>query len=101
MSLAVVTGAPGWLGTSLVRGLVEGMRYQAGETRRWQVRCIVQPAIDTSEIERLDVGVVRADLRDRRALRGACDGAELVIHAAGIIHPRRVQDLFDINVEGT
>jgi nucleoside-diphosphate-sugar epimerase len=102
MSVTVVTGAPGWLGTSLCRALREGIRYQSGyESAPRDVRCIVQPSVDASELEALGCQLVRADLRDRRALRGACEGADLVVHAAGIIHPRRVQDLFDINVDGT
>jgi nucleoside-diphosphate-sugar epimerase len=102
MSVTVVTGAPGWLGTSLVRALRQGIRYESGfESPAREVRCIVQPALDTRELDEMGCEIVRADLRDRRALRGACAGADLVIHAAGIIHPKRVQDLFDINVDGT
>jgi nucleoside-diphosphate-sugar epimerase len=101
MTLAVVTGAPGWLGTSLVEALSRGATYDALQSEPMEVRCIVQPTMDASDVEKLGATVVRADLRDGRALRGACEGAELVVHAAGIIHPRRVQDLFDINVDGT
>jgi len=102
MAVTVVTGAPGWLGTSLVRALREGIQYRSGfDSAPRPVRCVVQPAVDTSPLEALGCEIVRADLRDERALGGAFDGADLVIHAAGIIHPHRVQDLFDINVGGT
>jgi len=47
------------------------------------------------------VEVVRADLRDPRALSGVCDGAATVFHAAGIVHPRRVRELYEVNVDGT
>lgn len=101
MSLAVVTGAPGWLGTALVTALVKGATYEAAQTEPRRVRCVVQPTVDTAPLDELGVEIVRADLRDRRALRGCCEGADLVVHAAGIIHPRKIQDLFDINVDGT
>ena len=101
MSLAVVTGAPGWLGTSLVEALARGARFRSIVTEPRAVRCIVQPGTDASAVTSLGAEIVSADLRDRRALRDACKGAELVVHAAGIIHPRRVQELFDINLEGT
>ncbi len=101
MTLAVVTGAPGWLGTALVEALARGATYSALATQPRKVRCVVQPTVDTTDLDALGVEIWRADLRDDRALRGACEGAELVIHAAGIIHPRRVQELFDINVAGT
>jgi nucleoside-diphosphate-sugar epimerase len=103
MTLAVVTGAPGWLGTPLVAALAKGARYRSVETPPQRVRCIVLPNADPSELSRLGphVEILRADLRDRRALVGACDGADVVFHCAGIIHPRRIADLYDINVAGT
>jgi nucleoside-diphosphate-sugar epimerase len=101
--LTVVTGVPGWLGTRLVESLVVGASFGAIKTELCRVRCIVQPGSDPSPLERLGnrVEIVRADLRDDRALTGVCDGAETVFHAAGIIHPRRVKELYDINVTGT
>jgi nucleoside-diphosphate-sugar epimerase len=101
MSTVVVTGAPGWLGTALVDAFANGASFRSIKTEGRSVRCVVQPGVDAGPVERLGAEVVRADLRDRRALRDACKGADLVVHAAGIIHPQRVQQLFDINVEGT
>ena len=99
--LAVVTGAPGWLGTSLVEALVQGVSYPGLEAAPMQVRCVVMPAVDASSIQALGAEVVRADLRDPRALSGCCEGAALVVHAAGIIHPNKIQELYDINADGT
>ena len=48
-----------------------------------------------------NVEVVRADLCDGASLDGVCEGARTVFHAAGIVHPRRVKDLYAINVDGT
>lgn len=101
MGLVVVTGAPGWLGTALVQALRRGASFRSITSEPRPVRCIVQPGVDASALQALDVEILRADLRDQRALRDACRNASLVVHAAGIIHPRRVQELFDINVDGT
>jgi len=101
MSLAVVTGSPGWLGTSLVEALAKGATFRAIKTAPRRVRCIVQPGVATAPVEQFGAEIVHADLRDPRALEGACRGATTVFHAAGIIHPKRVQDLYDINVTGT
>jgi nucleoside-diphosphate-sugar epimerase len=103
MGLAVVTGAPGWLGTPLVAALARGARFRSITAPPRRVRCVVLPAADVRPIERLgaDVEIVRADLRDPRSLEGACAGADTVFHAAGIVHPRRVQELYDVNVKGT
>jgi len=98
-----VTGVPGWLGTPLAEALVRGARFRAISTEPWRVRAITQPGVDPSPVERLgeDIEIVRADLRDARAVADICRGADVVFHAAGIIHPRRVQELYDINVAGT
>lgn len=103
MSLAVVSGAPGWLGTSLTESLVKGAQFRSISTDPRSVRCIVQPQLDPSPLVTLGerVEIARADLRDRRAVAELCKGAEVVFHCAGIIHPRRIQELYDINVAGT
>jgi len=103
MSVVAVTGAPGWLGTPLVEALVRGGKFRSITTEPRKVRCLVHPALDATPVQRLgdNVEVVRVDLRDRRAVLGACHGAETVVHCAGVIHPKRIQELYDVNVAGT
>jgi nucleoside-diphosphate-sugar epimerase len=103
MNLAVVTGAPGWLGTSLVEALAKGASFRSITVPPRRVRCVVRPDADVTALLALgpNVEVVRADLRDARALEGVCDGAGTVFHAAGLVHPRRVRELYDVNVGGT
>jgi nucleoside-diphosphate-sugar epimerase len=103
MALAVLTGVPGWLGNTLVEALVRGIAFRSIRVEPRRVRCVVLPGADVRWLEHLgpNVEVVRADLRDRRAVSGACEGATTVFHAAGVVHPRRIADLYDINVTGT
>jgi nucleoside-diphosphate-sugar epimerase len=103
MNLALVTGAPGWLGTPLVEALAQGVSFRSIAVGPRRVRCVVQPGVDVGALERLgsNVEVVRADLRDATALAGICDGATTVFHAAGLVHPHRVKELYDVNVGGT
>jgi len=63
----------------------------------------VQPQIDTTPLAPLgdSAEIVTADIRNRASLFDACKDADTVFHCAGIIHPRRIQDLYDINVTGT
>jgi nucleoside-diphosphate-sugar epimerase len=75
--LAIVTGAAGWLGKSLVA------------------------ALDGRPVRPFDVG--DGDIRNpddcERLVEGARDAT--LFHCAGIVHPRRVRDFFDVNVKGT
>ena len=98
-----ITGAPGWLGTTLAQALAEGAEFRSIRQEPVPIRCLVQPGISTQPIDRLDgkVESITADVRDPDALQGAFDGCDEVVHAAGIIHPRRIGDLFSVNVEGT
>jgi len=103
MNLVVVTGAIGWLGASLVKALADGASFRSITVAPRRVRCVVLPEASGAALSGLgpNVEVVRADLRDPRALSGVCDGAATVFHAAGIVHPRRVRELYEVNVDGT
>lgn len=92
----VVTGAGGWLGRTLVHRLAADGRA---------VRALVQrdDAV-AAELRSLpDVDVVLGDITVRADLDRLLAGTATtdVIHAAGIIHPERVRQLFDVNAGGT
>ncbi len=109
MSLTLITGAPGWLGTRLVRVLVEGLPdvpslAQPDRTRR--IRCLVLPGMDESVIRSISdrVEIVCGDLRDPVAMAAFCRdaGGATLFHNAGIVHPaRRVREFFEVNARGT
>lgn len=93
--LAVVTGAPGWLGTRLVRALLEGPVPR-------RVRCLVQPGVDPAplgpRVEKVS-GEIDEPGAARKLMEGA--GGASVFHLCGLIHPRRLSDLERVNVQGT
>ncbi|MBX3262655.1 MAG: NAD(P)-dependent oxidoreductase [Labilithrix sp.] len=105
MTLAIVTGAPGWLGTQLVRSLVKGLPdVPSLSASDREVRCLVLPDADAKELEELGVAIVRGDVTDAASLEPLFAGAEgaTVFHCAGVIHPTKgVAQLYDVNVEGT
>jgi len=92
----LVTGAPGWLGTELVRELDETDH---------EVRCLTLVGEDTSELDQFDVETYPGDVRKLDTLSDAFEGGiDAVFHCAGIIHPPTLfgaDAFFEINADGT
>ena len=98
----LVSGAPGWLGSSLVSALAKGFESGRVEQRPEAVRVVACPGSDVRSLNDLgDVEVAIADLRDRGLADASCEGIDTVFHCAGIIHPKRIKELYDINTTGT
>jgi nucleoside-diphosphate-sugar epimerase len=103
----LVTGAMGWCGKRLVRLLTTGFDAPrlAGMPSPRRIRCVILPGQDARELISMSpmVEVVEGDVRkpeDCIRMVAGMKGATL-IHTAGIIHPARVSDFFDINHNGT
>lgn len=92
--MALVTGASGFIGSNLVRVLLEtGVR----------VRVLLEPGMGTENLNGLDVEHVVGDLRDPEALPPAARGCDTIYHVGAIFDywlPQRA-DMFRVNVEGT
>jgi dihydroflavonol-4-reductase len=72
---ALVTGANGHLGANLVRAaLAEG----------WKVRALVRTTSNLQALSGLDIETVTGDILDPASLDAACEGVELVLHAAAV-----------------
>ena len=91
---ALVTGATGFIGSSLVREL---LKDGVG------VRVLVRKHSDTSNIDGLDVELAYGDILDSESIRLAVSGCEFLYHTAALyalwVPNKKV--LYDINVEGT
>jgi nucleoside-diphosphate-sugar epimerase len=107
--LALVTGAPGWLGTRLVHALkvglaeVPGLEYPLGDR---VVRCLVVPHAETEELRAIgnNVQIVHGDLQDPECLSFFCSGGRraTLFHVAGVVHPARsTKEFVAVNVIGT
>ena len=90
----LVTGGGGFIGSVVVRKLVEARRT---------VRCLLRSTSDTSRIDGLAIECVHGDVRDQAAVREAFSGCESAVHLAGIVswdrggHP----EIEDVVVGGT
>jgi len=104
----VVTGAAGWLGRRLVDTLAHGLAdhpLTAAPDAGARIRALVLPWDDAAGLRALSdrVEVVEGDLRGPEDCRRLLEGTRsaTVFHVAGIIHPKKVREFYDINVQGT
>ena len=90
----LVTGATGFLGTSLVRRLLSG---------RTRVRVLARSPTKAKPLQDLGAEVVVGDITDRTAVAAAVDGATVVYHLAGRLFAPGVPatEYYRTHVEGT
>lgn len=109
MTNTLITGMPGWLGTRLVRTLLDGIpgdTVLAEPDRNRRIRCLVMPGSATAAAGLWPdrVAIVAGDLRDPASAAALCRDAEgaTLFHCAGVIHPARTtRELFAVNADGT
>jgi len=106
--VVLVTGATGWLGSRLVESLVKGLPEHdelSSPNPRLKVRVMVLPGQDATKLQQLSkqIEMVAGDIRNAADCEKFCRGAEnaVLFHTAGIIHPKRVHEFYDINRDGT
>jgi len=90
--VVAITGATGFLGRYIVRAF-------AGSG--WRVRILVRQPIDHPQLAGLQLEVVSGDLSNQQALRTLVDGADVIVHAAGLIKARTPAAFEAVNVRGT
>jgi nucleoside-diphosphate-sugar epimerase len=106
-SMAIVTGAAGWLGQRMVRALVHGLEDVPGcEGSERRVRALVLPGSDVTPLRSIgsNVETLEGNVSDASSLAKLFEGARgaTVFHTAGVIHPAgRTRQLYVVNVEGT
>ena len=104
----LITGANGWLGKSLIECLLNGIENSLDidkPSENLKIKCLVLHGEDTSYLEKIskNIQIVQGDItkiEDCRIFTKEFHGA-ILFHCAGIIHPKRTRQFFDINVSGT
>ena len=94
MADVAVTGATGFIGSGVVRKLLDRGR---------SVRCLVEPGAPTSNLAGLAVDVIPVDICDYAKLRRAMSGCESLFHLAAIYKLWLPDEevIHRTNVEGT
>jgi nucleoside-diphosphate-sugar epimerase len=90
--LVAVTGASGFVGPHLV---------SAFSRRGWKVRLLLRRWSPLPSLAGVEAEIVWGDLDDAAALRKLVEGADAVVHAAGLIKARRASDFRTVNRDGT
>ena len=91
---SLVTGATGFVGSAVVRALLD-----AGEVPR----VLVRPTSDRRNLDGLDVDLAEGDLRDPGSLARACRGCQALFHVAADyrLWVPRPEEIYAANVDGT
>ena len=86
--LVAVTGATGFVGPHLVAALAR---------RGWRLRLLVRRWSPLPSLAGVDADLVLGDLSSESALRQLVDGADAVVHAAGLIKAKADRDFQPVN----
>ncbi len=90
--LVALTGATGFVGPHLVAALAR---------RGFDLRLLVRRWSPLPSLGGVAADMVLGDLSEEAALRRLVDGADVVVHAAGLIKARRPADFLAVNRDGT
>ena len=101
----LITGANGWLGKSLVNALVHGIQNSPNlvkPNKNLEIKCLIIPGEDTTYLESLssNVSTFNGDVTKEKdcTLFTEYSKNAILFHCAGIIHPKRTKQFFEINV---
>jgi nucleoside-diphosphate-sugar epimerase len=86
--LVAVTGATGFVGPHLVAALAR---------RGWRLRLLVRRWSPLPSLAGVDVELVLGEVSSEQALRQLVEGADAVVHAAGLIKAKADRDFLPVN----
>ncbi|RAP26740.1 hypothetical protein DID74_01575 [Candidatus Marinamargulisbacteria bacterium SCGC AG-333-B06] len=100
----IVTGAGGWLGRHLIQALLN-----PSDSNMTSPIMALNPMIHgiyhPNDIPTLPIQCYKADITNADSIKSALSSipneASIIIHTAGVIHPRHPRDFFDVNTQGT
>ena len=101
----LITGARGWLGKRLTRVIAERsleLDLMQHLPRDLRLRCLALPSEDPGELRAMGAEVMQGDLRSPADCAKFCESAKgaVLLHTAGIIHPNRTKEFYEVNVGG-
>jgi nucleoside-diphosphate-sugar epimerase len=104
----LITGVNGWLGKTLIQVLSSGISSHPdlkNPPKDIKIKGLALPNENTNIIKSIssEVKIFYGDITNKQDCDHFTNDAKgaILFHCAGIIHPKRVKDFFNINVEGT
>ena len=88
----LVTGGTGFIGTHLVKALVQQGR---------DVRCLVRKNSDTRQLNELGVELFYGDILNKDSLKNIASDINSVYHLVGVIYSKKCRDYYRVNFDGT
>lgn len=86
----LLTGGTGFVGRHVAAALA---------ARGHHARCLVRGLARGAHLEALGHSLVDGGLEDEQAVRRACDGADAVLHVAGLVRARGFEELRSVNAD--
>jgi len=99
-----ITGANGWLGLNLVSAIVSG-RTQKWGLEKDEIAAMILPG--SSKQKLLDISkeikIFEGDITNKDDTDSFISNSKdnYIFHIAGIIHPNRISEFYNVNVQGT
>lgn len=91
----LITGYPGWL----TNRFLETLR-QFNHTISF-IRCLSLGSVPPPVITSVPAESVQGNLLDPASLKEATKGIDVILHAAGVLHVKKISDFYRINRDGT
>jgi dihydroflavonol-4-reductase len=94
MKKALVTGAAGFIGSHVVRELLN---------ENIEVRALIKPGEDTVNLGGLDIEIIEGDILDDEAVRKSVTGVDTIFHLAAIysIWMKDWSMIYEVNLQGS
>ena len=104
----LITGANGWLGKNLIFSLLNGIEDSTDidkPNEKIEIKCLVLKGDDTSFIEKQSksLSIIQGNITNKKDCEQFTENSKgaILFHCAGIIHPNKTKQFYEVNVDGT
>ncbi|MSR78123.1 MAG: NAD(P)-dependent oxidoreductase [Candidatus Omnitrophica bacterium] len=96
----LIDGVPGWLGNRFLELLASHKTE-----KNYSLRCLAMQGTDVSWMKKIpalqDIEIFYGDVTQPSTLDKAFEDVDVFFHLVGLIHPRKIQELYQVNLQGT